>query len=420
MKEERKSAFVPADILIPSEKCDMSKWAVIACDQYTGEPEYWDKVEELTRDCYSAYKLVLPEVYLGKECEDEKLNEIEENMTDYLKNGVFTEYKDALVYLERTDSEGNVRAGILGAIDLEKYDFSKNSKSIVRATEATVEERIPPRLKVRKKAKIELPHVMLLIDDPKKNIIEEVGRRKESMKKLYDFTLMMGGGSIKGWLLDEDAKDFVSESLSLMQGYDEKDSFVFAVGDGNHSLATAKTHYANLKKENCDSKDTELSRYALCEVVNLHSDALAFEAIHRIVWNVDTDCLMSYLKDELGLVEADEKNPKGQVIGVSLKGNTTYYSIEKPKHTLAVGSLQMALDDYVKQNGGDIDYIHGEESVLKMAEREGSIAFVLPDMKKEELFPAVKKAGALPRKTFSMGHADDKRFYLEARKIRTE
>lgn len=421
MSNENTGVFIPADILIPKNKYDMTKWAVIACDQYTGEEEYWDKVRELTKGYPSAYNLMLPEVYLGASDESERLTCISETMREYLDEGIFDEYKDALIYVERTDSEGRVRKGLVGAIDLEEYDFSKDSHSKVRATEATIVERIPPRIKLRECACLEMPHIMLLIDDWKKTVIEEAGKEKNRYKKLYDFDLMQKGGSIKGWLLDEKAKAYVKDALEKLPHSDEKDALIFAVGDGNHSLATAKTYYENLKKADLEGKVTDAereyikyARYALCEVVNLHSPALEFEAIHRIVNGVDVDNLMAFLKEELGLKEEKQ----GEVISVSVKGTSTSYIITKPSHALTVGSLQNALDRYLNENEGSIDYIHGKENVRKMSEKDGSVAFILPDMKKEELFPSVKSAGVLPRKTFSMGHADDKRFYLETRRIK--
>lgn len=416
------TAFKSADILLP-KNADMEKWAVVACDQYTSEPEYWADVEKITEGEKSAFNLILPEVYLEDTDVDDRIEKIHENMSEYLESDTFDEFKDALVYIERIQSDGKMRAGIIGALDLEKYDYRRGSDSQVRATEATVVERIPPRLKVRDGAKIELPHIMILIDDRDKSIIEPLEQSKDKMRKLYDFSLMKNGGAISGYLLDEELKAQVFAQLDKLAdldafnakyGLDEKSALVYAMGDGNHSLATAKEYYEKLKRENPDNDiSNHPARYALVEIVNLHSPALEFEAIHRIVTGIDREKLLAQLTAELDLTEAESE----QKIQVVQDGQSKDMYVHAPSSKLTVGSLQNFLDKYLADNGGKIDYIHGIDVINKLSKSEDAIGFVLPDMGKEELFPTVICDGALPRKTFSMGHAEDKRFYVEARKI---
>lgn len=417
---------MPADILLPKEGIDMNKWAIVACDQFTSQPEYWEDAAKIAADSPSALKLILPEAYLEDPDADNMIADIHNTMDEYISRGVFREYKDSMIYLERTDSAGNVRAGVVGMIDLEQYDFRKGSVSPVRATEATVAERIPPRLKVRQGAPLELPHIMILIDDPEMTVIEKLTERKESFEKLYDFELMKNGGSVKGYLLDEKAVSDTDAALTALGSREcfEKRSgikgapiLLYAMGDGNHSLATAKEYYEQLKRENPDKDMSDHpARYALAEIVNLHSSALKFEAIHRILMNISPEKMLSEMSEALGLTEkiSDDMQTFTWVCGA----DTVKYGITKPSSNLAVGSVQGFIDRYLAENGGKVDYIHGADVVKKLAEQEGCAGILLPDMGKEQLFPTVIKDGALPRKTFSMGHAEDKRYYIEARKIK--
>lgn len=419
------TAFKPANILLPKENTDMSKWAVVACDQYTSEPEYWAKTEQIVGDAPSTLRITLPEIYLEQEGVEDRIKGIHASMADYLAKDVFAEYENALVYIERTQDDGKVRAGIVGAIDLEMYDYRKGSKSQVRATEATVVERIPPRIKVRQGAPIELPHIMILIDDDMKTVVEPIAEVKESLTKVYDFSLMQKGGEIKGWLISDEQKEKVMSALdklseldSFNKKYDlnEDSVLLYAMGDGNHSLATAKEFYEQLKALNPDADlSNHPARYALVEIVNLHSPALEFEAIHRIVTETDTQKLMNTLKEKLSLTTEGTKDMQS-FMSVD-NGVYTKWYVGNELSKLTVGSLQLVLDDYIKENGGKIDYIHGTEVIESLSKNENSIGFVLPDMLKSELFPTVICDGALPRKTFSMGHAWDKRYYVEARKI---
>lgn len=416
------NAFKPADILVPNKTVNMNKWSVIACDQYTSEANYWKQTEKNVGDSISALNLILPEIYLEDKNVDDKIKNIQQNMENYLESGIFDEYKNSMVYIERIQSNGILRAGILGMIDLEEYDFSKGSTSQVRATEATVIERIPPRVKIRDDASLELPHIMILIDDENKTVIEPIEAEKSNLKKLYDFELMQGGGKISGYLLEgSKCNDIISKLNNLgnaekfKEKYGVSDILLYAMGDGNHSLATAKQFYEQLKKQNPDKDfSNHPARYALAEIVNLHSPALEFEAIHRIITEVDTDKLITEMTADLKLSEM----PSEQAFSYILNGKEKTVYIHNPSSNLTVGSLQKFLDKYLAENQGKIDYIHGKDTVKRLVNQENSIGFILPDMAKSELFPTVVKDGALPRKTFSMGHAEDKRYYIECRKIK--
>ena len=395
----------------------MSKWAVVACDQFTGEPEYWKETEKIVGHAKSTLRLILPEIYLEEPDVESRIDKINSAIHEYLKGGVFRELKNSMIYVRRIQSDGKLREGIVGAVDLEEYDYRKGSASKIRATEATVTQRIPPRLKIRKNAEIELPHIMILIDDPSMSVIEPLAKKADGgLEKVYDCKLMQGGGSVSGYALDEDEIKRVDEALQKLQ--DACSGMLFAMGDGNHSLATAKEHYENLKRENPDKNfENHPARYALCEIVNLHSPALEFEAIHRIVTGVDRDALIAEMTDALGL----SKEPSEQKITVLRGADKDTLYVHKPLSKLAVGSLQTCLDEYLKNNpDAKIDYIHGEDVVARLAQSPDAVGFILEPMKKSELFEAVETDGALPRKTFSMGHAQDKRYYLEAKRITEE
>ena len=390
-------SFSPADILLP--KTNFENWSVIACDQYTSEPEYWQNVKTAAGDKPSALNIILPEVYLSAD-NSEKIEKINQNMQKYLENDIFTEYKDSLIYVERIQSDGKLRRGIVGKIDLECYDYRSGSNAEIRATEQTVLSRIPPRVEIRKNAPLEMPHVMLLFDDVKDRIFSYLAENKGAFKTVYDFTLMCNAGSIKGYLLNEEAKQTVLSMLGEKKK--KKDGFLFCVGDGNHSLATAKECYNQNKNE--------LNRYALCEIVNIHDKALEFEPIYRVVFGADPEKLIDEFIKATG---------EGSQKFTCVYGDKTREISVKPTAKLAVGTLQTFLDEYAKNHPEvEIDYIHGTESLKKLASRENAVGFIFDGMQKSELFDAVNADGSLPRKTFSMGHADDKRFYIEARKIK--
>ncbi|MGN0684411.1 MAG: DUF1015 domain-containing protein [Oscillospiraceae bacterium] len=411
------NAFKTADILLPKYDSEqMKKWAVVACDQYTSEPEYWNDVAAQTNGTPSTLDLILPEAFLSET--EQRIPKINAKMTELLESGFFAEYKDCFVLVKRTQADGRLRAGLVGAIDLEEYDYRKGSKSLVRATEATVAERIPPRVKIRTNAPLELPHIMILIDDIDNTVIEPL--LNQNLPELYNFDMMKNGGHIEGLKVDGEAAKSVCAALDKLAdkqafnakyGLSDEEVLLFAMGDGNHSLATAKECYEQKKREG--SPDAELARYALVELVNLHSPALEFEAIHRVVTGVDYNDLLDTMTNSLGLTTDTAEQRFTLISGDKMLD----FGITKPTSNLTVGSLQSFLDKYLSEHKGEIDYIHGEDTVRNLC-KDGGIGFLLPSMKKSELFPTVIKDGALPRKTFSMGHAHDKRFYVEARRIR--
>ena len=416
--------FKSANILLPKKGTDMTKWSVVACDQYTSEPDYWQEVEGIVGDAPSTLRLTLPEIYLEEKDVEQRINKINNTMAEYLDKGLFTEYEDAMIYLERTQKDGRVREGIIGMVDLEDYSYEKGSQTLIRATEKTVIERIPPRLKVRENALVELPHIMILIDDEKKDIIESLKNKVTNEDAVYDFDLMENGGHIKGYKLP---KEVANEVINKMESLTEKDYFekkynvkdkgilLFAMGDGNHSLATAKANYENLKKTMTEEEYLNSpARYALVEIVNLHSEALEFEPIHRVIFDTDVDKLVNELYKYYDINE--EGN--GEYFELVTKDMDKKLYISNPKSNISVGSIQMFLDEYLRDNKGKIDYIHGDETTRNMGKAEGNVGILFEVMPKEELFRTVILDGALPRKTFSMGHSYDKRFYLEARKIK--
>ena len=409
-----KHIFSAADILLPDfTQPDVQKWSVIACDQFTGDPDYWEKTAAFVGDAPSTLALTLPEIYLGQADVTARIGAIHKNMRDYMRAGIFRTYEDAMIYTERIQSNGILRTGVVGKIDLEAYDYTQGSHSPVRATEATVLERIPPRMRVREQAPLELPHIMLLIDDPEDTVIGGCAADKGAMERLYDTQLMNGGGSIQGYLMGAAQQKAFTKRLDALLA--DAGELQYAMGDGNHSLATAKACWEAIKQANPGRDLTDHpARYALVELVNLHSEALQFEAIHRIVTGVDPAALLHSLTRVLGLSE----EPSAQEITVVLADGAKRYYIHKPTSNLAVGSLQNALDAYFSANPGSIDYIHGTATVERLAKASDAVGFLLPDMDKRDLFPSVRADGALPRKTFSMGHAEDKRYYMEARAIR--
>ena len=421
-----KLGFYPAGILLPKKGTDMTKWAVVACDQFTSQPEYWQAVEDTVGDAPSALRLILPEASLNAPDVDARIAAVNAAMGEYLDSGLFETLEDSLLYIERVQSDGKIRHGLLGMVDLEQYDFTPGSGALIRATEGTVLSRIPPRVRVRRDAPIELPHVMLLIDDPNRTVIEPLTRSSGEMERLYGFDLQQGGGHITGWRLTPAQADGVADALTALCSPEEqawkygvKDAppLLFAVGDGNHSLATAKQCYEDLKKVTPERERASLpARYALVEVVNNHDGALQFEPIHRAVFGVKPEEVLEAFRDYYP--GAYEGRGEGHTIAYTHAGGEGFLTVPQPRVQLAVGTLQAFLDAYVKDHGGEIDYIHGGEVTDRLGRREGSIGFKLPAMGKQQLFKTVMADGVLPRKTFSMGHAQDKRYYVEARRIR--
>ena len=412
--------FAPADILIP-QNCDLSKWSVVACDQYTSQPEYWERVADYVGDAPSTLHLVFPESHLNRPDKEEKIKEINHTMEDYLADGRFRLLENSLVYVERWLDNGTLRRGIVGMVDLEQYDYTPGSSALIRATEGTVLSRIPPRVAVRRNAVLELPHVLMLLDDPDCSIIEPLTLETEAMEQVYDFDLMERGGHITGYRLTEKQTEEIARGLAeladpvVFEGkYDApgKAPLLFAIGDGNHSLASAKAAYEEKK----GTPEAAFARYALVELGNLHEESLEFEAIHRVCFGVDGHKLIKALLAYYPGAHLGEG--EGQTIRYVMEGEEDVITVPDAPSQLAVGTLQTFLDGYLPVAGGTVDYIHGEDITRELGTQSGNIGFLLEPMGKDELFKTVIFDGVLPRKTFSMGEAHDKRFYLEARRIK--
>lgn len=414
-------AYSSADILLPDfTKVDARKWAVIACDQFTSEPHYWEKADAIVGDAPSTLRIILPEVYLSET--EKRIPIINKAMDSYLNEHLISN-PNSMIYVQRVQSDSTVRRGIVMAIDLECYDFNRGASSLIRATEATVIDRIPPRVAIRRDAKMELPHVMLLIDDPKCTVIEQLS--EDNCPDLaYETDLMLGGGHITGRFLSEAAKQSVSRALdalitpdAMAERYGDASlpPLLFAVGDGNHSLATAKTIYEELKSSiGVEAAASHPARYALVEIVNIHDKALKFEPIYRVVFGVDADDMLQKLEKYASSLSG---SADAQTIEYISSGKSGSLVVAHPEKQLTVGTLQDFIDAYIKENpSAEVDYIHGEESVKGLIS-DTSVGFIFSGMSKSELFKTVIYDGALPRKTFSMGHAEDKRYYLECRKI---
>ena len=411
--------FQPANILLPRD-CDLSLWSVVACDQYTSRPEYWQRVENRVGRAPSALRLILPESCLEGPSVETDIMEINNTMSRYLREGRFQEYPDALIYVERTLSGGYVRRGLVGMVDLEQYDYEAGSRAAVRATEGVVMSRIPPRVAVRKNAPIELPHALLLTDC--QDIIPPLSGETEGMELLYDFDLMEGGGHLKGWLLTREQQERTARAIRKWKEWAdrERDGLLFLVGDGNHSLATAKECYERRKGLTDPAQWPELpSRYALCELVNFYDGSVELEPIHRVVFGAKPEELLDALLEYY--TSAVQGGGEGHTISFAVnRWSQGEVTVREPSAQLPVDTLQRFLDDYIAAHPrARIDYIHGAEEAKALAqEREDAVAFLLPPPDWTELFDAIVRDGVLPRKTFSIGQAQDKRFYLEARKIR--
>ncbi len=397
-------------ILIPNENADLTAFACIACDQFTSEAEYWNELKGFVGEKKSALNLVLPEIYL-EDNPDKRIEKINANIKSYLESGFFRELKEGFVLTIRETPFVNKRIGLVAAIDLEKYEYSKKSSALIRATEGTIEERIPPRLKIRKNAPMEFPHIMVLFDDEKREITEKLYSERDKYQKIYDFKLNMGGGHLAGYFIpqaDEIIKQFAAllDKERLVNKYGREDDFLFAVGDGNHSLATAKTHWNNLKntlKEE-DKKDHP-ARYALCELVNVYDEGIYFEPIFRFIKGVNVLDFVDGLKNVDG----------GKIRIYDGKITVKNGVVDLPT---GISNVDEYIKGYIKQNGGTVDYIHGEENLFKLVnENKDSVGILFEKLDKKDLFKYVSKNGAFPRKTFSMGEGIEKRYYLEGRRI---
>lgn len=409
------SVFQRGDILLPRE-ADLTKWAVIACDQFTSDPDYWQRVRETVGSSPSTLHMVLPEAELELDGapRPEKIHAV---MEAALRDGVFREYPDSYIYVRRTLQNGDIRQGLVGMVDLEEYDYRDGSASPIRATEKTVLERVPPRMEIRRGACVEFPHVIMLCDDDGRMLLDPIGEEMEALPKLYDFDLMEEGGHIAGWLVtgktaeefDRRMDAYCARALEKYRAYSGS-QVLLAVGDGNHSLAAAKGCYEELKKKHPNQDlSRHPARYALVELENIHDESQVFEPVHRILTGVDVPALLDALERHCA--------PGGYpVTWMAGKEQGTLY-LNPAEGALAVAVLQPVLDEWLFRNPGKIDYIHGDAELAALASRENALGLLLPPMEKGALFRGVTAGGVLPRKTFSMGHAREKRYYLEGRKI---
>lgn len=404
------NCFHAADILLP-EKVSMKKWACVACDQFSSQPEYWNQVEQFVGNAPSTLHLIIPEAYLKQGKTEGRLERIHQTMDQYLQAKLFRTYRRSFIYLERTMEDGSVRHGLVGQIDLEEYDFNPASGAKIRATEGTVRERIPPRMKLLEGAKLEFPHVLLLCDDKQDRIMEAARIAKGDLA--YDFDLMEDGGHITGWIVSGLGVGIVNSAVSnyileTAQAQHGQSPMAFAVGDGNHSLASAKACWDALKPTLSPAEQLEHpARYALVELENIHDPAITFAPIHRVLKGIS----LSAVEAELAKISG----PNGYPIILVAEGTEKTVYLDRSLSPLAAGILQPLLDRLLEEHGGSIDYIHGEDVVRSLASEPEMVGLILPGMEKDSLFPGVLQGGVLPRKTFSMGHAREKRYYLEGK-----
>lgn len=401
MIQQNSLIFQPAEILLPAG--NLRKWSVIACDQFTSDGEYWAEADRFVGDAPSALRLMLPEYYLGRSDEAERMAQIQKTMLQYLESGVFRSYSDSMVYLERKLSGGNVRRGLVGVIDLEAFDYSDHTNAPIRASEHTVEDRLPPRIKVRREAAIEMPHIMLFFDDPEDFLMEQAAAFSEDL--LYDFDLMGGGGHVRGLRIHGKAAWQLAEAVSGREG------FRFAVGDGNHSLAAARNCWLERKRELSEAEQIKHpSRYALVELVNIHDPGVSFEPIHRVLFQTDTAHWFSAAREKL-------YDPKGRAITFLCGPSCCTIPVRGTAIGESIEQIEQFCKWYCKQFGGRIDYIHGDDETRHLSEADGCCGALLPQMKKSELFRSVSEIGPFPKKSFSIGLGTDKRYYLECRRI---
>ena len=399
----------PGIFYLPASREHMNLWPVVACDQYTAQKDKWEEADHLVGDAPSALRLIIPEAYLDES--DARVPKAQAAMEEYLEKGILKEAVSGMVLLCRTTQSGP-RLGLVMTVDLEKYDFDPAAHSPIRPTEGTILSRIPPRQKVRRGASLELSHVLLLCDDKERSIIEPVYAAREKLRPLYDVNLMLDGGRAQGWAIeDEETLQKIADAMLALKEKTPNDGILFAVGDGNHSLATAKAHWQEVKKSLPESEwESHPARFAMVELNNIYDESLIFEPIHRVIFGATASHVKELLKEAALSLELDQPD----LVIVTETGDLPL-KITHPLHTLPVGTVQKLLDQDTSLN---LDYVHGEEAVRQIVEEEHAVGILLPAMDKSLLFPAVEKGGPLPRKTFSMGEANEKRYYMEARRIR--
>ena len=395
-------------ILFPKKGTDWSKYAVIACDQYTSNLEYWDTLKEEIGDKVSTFNMIYPEAYLETTDNDKYIQGINNHISTYLKNKDLEDIGECFILVERVTSYGVRRLGLVLAVDLEDYSYEKGTNALIRASEATIVERIPPRLKIRKDAEIELPHILVLFDDPEKTIVESLYSQRDKLEKVYDFELNKDGGHIRGYKVTN-TSEVIHKFNDLF--YKNNNGLLFIVGDGNHSLATAKAHWENVKK-NLSEKERENhpARYALVEANNLYDDGIIFEPIHRVMFNVDKE----FEKELRSKVD-------GEFVSFTYSKKEGKKELKLPNNApMAYLQVQTFLDEYLMSHPeAKIDFIHDEDELISVANKNiNSVAIAMPALTKEDLFDYLATGRVLPRKSFSMGHANEKRYYLEAKKIK--
>ncbi len=401
----------PFDILVPAV-AEPEKFAVVSCDQFTSQRDYWEKLDEFVGDAPSALRLIFPEVYLEDGDYEDRIKNINAAMYDYLYKGVFNTLKDSYILVRRQTAYGYTRLGIVAPVDLEDYSYEYPTDAVIRSTEGVVANRIPPRLKIRKDAPVELPHVMLLLDDRDKTVIEPFYKKRDTLEKLYDFELNMNGGHLTGWRIDAAEFDAVLDNYveSIKGLYGKESTLVFAVGDGNHSLATARAYWKDVKKTlTPEQRENHPARYALVEIENLHCDGIVFEPIHRFVFGVDDSDFVLHMSTAL----------KGKGRLNMFTTNMNYSVAVSDNSVQAIADIQAAIDAYISSHpDASVDYIHGLDNLHAVADTSDGVAVEMPCIAKEELFGYVVEHGNLCRKAFSMGEAEEKRYYFEAKRIR--
>ena len=419
-----------SDLMIPKKGVDLSKWAVVACDQFTSEKDYWADVDRIVFKDPSTLRLIFPECYLDDGDGDQRIQDINRTMDSYVSQQLFDIHEDCFFLVKRTCGN-SCRWGLMASLDLDRYSWEKDSKSLIRATEGTILSRIPPRKKIRKDAPLEIPHIMVLISDRDRSVIEPLAAKSANLREIYDVELMKDGGHLQAWLVDSDAdKNAVADAFGKLYGaLDPSNPLLFAMGDGNHSFATAKSCWEDIKKTLTEEeRKTHPARFCLVELENIFDPGLVFEPIHRVLFNVPEEVFLSELEKNAAKVETEKvgcrnciakriSDQSTQRFGYCTSDKHVVVTLDKPSANIAAGTLQKVIDSLISK-GYSVDYIHGADVTDKLGSEEGNIGLFLPAIDKATFFETIIKDGALPRKTFSMGEANEKRYYMEARRIR--
>ena len=418
------------DVLLPTT--DLRSWAVVACDQFTSQPEYWQQVEQVVGEAPSTLRLIFPEVYLEQPDPDARIAAINKAMTHYLNAGLFVRHAQTMVLVRRETRQGVVRWGLIVALDLEQYSWEPDARTLIRATEGTILDRLPPRVRIREAAALELPHIMVLISDAERAVIEPLTAATPRLTRLYDTELMLDGGRVTGWAVDGAADlEAVTDGLrALRADLDPANPLLFAMGDGNHSFATAKSIWNDLRERLTPAeRDGHPARYCLVELENIYDPGLDFEPIHRVLFGIDRAAFEAAMADQCASMQrievTDVDTALGAIDGAAEQSfgyidadGIAVYRLAVPTASLAAGTLQRVIDELTRTGDVAVDYIHGADVTEGLARAENNVGLLLPPVPKDSFFASIVSDGALPRKTFSLGEAQDKRYYLEARRIR--